>query len=290
VHWFWKVLIALLSLAVVGIIGLIAVIYIALPSPAKLRSSMFDKATAVARSRKMTASRDADDAAARVKIEENEHLFNSFLDKSRPLSESCASLRSIKFPQQKKLDAAEFGKRFKKSLEDDRNDPQFESLKPILKFTLTQPVMLDVIDQVRTAKPQSMIEEFKTKKDFYYLLARAYEEMKANKVAMQTVLDQSYLTMMLGRAVEAKPSLATDTAVSDVCDEIESGLNQNRTIDYVAEKKAFEKVLSDNSIDPKSIGYDPNYKTDLQIAFNEHGLHFAGGWIDQIFEQLVPKK
>jgi hypothetical protein len=302
VHWIWKLLIALVGLFILGAAAVILAVYIALPSPAQLHEKMFSSVLKVAASKSpapgpspttgteqtpAATPAPSDEAAARAKVEENERLFTAFLDNSRPMSRACDSLRSIKYPQTGKIEAKEFGKRFAGTFGDERNDPRFESLVPVLKFTLTRPKMREIVERVRTAKPQSMMEEFRTKKDFYFLVADAFKEMNANRVAMQDILDQSYLTMMLGRAVEMKPTLANDSNVMDFCLAIESRLNREEHADFAAEKKIFEEFLTANAIDPKAIDYDPAYKTNLQIVFNENGLHFSGGWTDRVFGDLA---
>ncbi len=294
-RWYWKLLFVLVGLISLAIVGLGLAIYVALPSPAALREKMFAKAVTVVPTKKPEAPLPADatpmptdqDLAARQKLEANEKLLVEFLDPSRPLSRACDSLRSIKFPQTGTLSSKEFGERLVTTLKDERVDPRLESLVPVLKYTLSRPKFREIIDRVRTAKAQTMIEEFKSKKDFYFLIADAYTEMKANREEMQSILDQSYLTMMLGRAVEAKPELASDTRVLDDCASIETAMNRFNRVDFASEKKAFSDLLSENGIDPKKIGFDPEYRTNLKIVMDASGLHFTGGWIDAIFEDLA---
>ena len=68
---------------------------------------------------------------------------------------------------------------------------------------------------------------------------------------------------MLGRAVEQNPNLANDAQVFEYCEAIDQRL-------------------------ATSIGFDPNYQTHLDIVFNKQGLHFTGGWIDEMFANAAP--
>lgn len=210
------------------------------------------------------------------------------MDEGKPLSEACRTLRSMNVKQTVKMSSGEFGQRFQDSMLDKSSDPLMESFKPILKYTLQQPYMKDVVKAVMDTQPGEQ-DSLMGKKDFYYTIYKAYGEMMSNQKGMESILDRNYLTMMFGRLLEIRPELATDPQVLEYCEAIESKLNEGGISNFVEEKKAFLDFLYEVQVDPKQIGFDSNYQTKLQIEFGKNGLHFKGGWLDEVFSGLSKK-
>jgi hypothetical protein len=89
---------------------------------------------------------------------------------------------------------------------------------------------------------------------------------------------------MMARAVKKNPSLSSDLQMDDYCQKIETAINGNSPMDSSAEKAEFQNFLDAMRIDPKDIGYDPNYQTHLVIEQSSKGVHFHGGWLDSLFQ------
>ncbi len=183
------------------------------------------------------------------------------------------------------ISSSDFSKRLEDSTFDKSSDPLMESLKPVLKYALQQPHMKDLIKEVQEAPPSEQ-SSLMNKTDFYYSAYKAYQEMMANQKNMESILDRSYLTMMFGRLLEARPELASDPQVLGYCEAIEKQLNEGRNSNFGEEKKAFLDFLQQVQVDPKRIGFDSNYQTKLQVEFGKSGLHFKGGWLDEVFSKV----
>lgn len=289
------------SLLVIGI----ALLLLILPSPYKIKESLKLKPKEETIHSRIKQNLDTKAAISQYGAEGSENsqpskdptslknidsqlAFETLIDSSKPLSEVCRTLTDMNNKQMDKLSSAEFGKRFQDSLLEKSSDPLMASLKPVLKLTLTQPSMQTLISKVQESQP-SEHSSLMSKMDFYSSAYDAYQEMNRNKQKMEHVLDQSYLTMMLGRAIEVRPDLAHDPRILRYCEEIEKVLNEGLIADFSEEKRAFLDFLSEVEIDPKAIGFDHNYQTHLQIVFDKTGLRFNGGWIDKVFTKLSPK-
>jgi hypothetical protein len=64
-------------------------------------------------------------------------------------------------------------------------------------------------------------------------------------------------------------------------------LNNGLAVDFEGEKKAFADFLTQTKTDPNAIDYDPNYVTNIDVVFDKTGLHFQGGWIDDLFANVA---
>ena len=290
-----------------GVVILLALgvvsLFLALPTPYKIKESLNLQTQTQDKAKEAlpAPSKDQEPQLATEKaesvgdpspsnsMEEDSRLaLAPLIDTRKPLSAACRTLTSMDRKQTEKLNPKEFGRRFQDSLLDKSSDPLMESLKPVLKLTLTQPSMQELIAKVEAAQPEERTS-LMSKMDFYSSAYSAYQEMIQNKPNMEHVLVQSYLTMMLGRVIEVRPDLAQNRHVLDYCEQIEKILNEGEATDFQEAKRAFMDFLSEVNVDPNSIGFDPHYKTRVQIKFDKSGLHFRGGWIDEVFAQLTPK-
>jgi hypothetical protein len=214
--------------------------------------------------------------------------LEALMDERKPLSEACRTLRSMNVKQAEKMSSSEFGQRLQDSMNDKSSDPLMESFKPILKYTVQQPNMKDLIKAVMDA-PTGEQDSLMGKAGFYNLAYKAYQEMMGNKKSMESILDRNYLTMMFGRVLEVRPELASDPQVLSYCEAIEKQLNEGHISDFGEEKRAFLDFLQEAQVDPKQIGFDSNYQTKLQVEFGKNGLHFKGGWLDEVFSKIAKK-
>ena len=292
----WIVGLLFCLLVVLGIL-----LFLALPSPYKVKEAIFAKKQVQAQSRQSQKSsapvstrnqntnQENTDFSNSIKPTHRENsirLFRILTDETKPLSTACGSLSKKQSRQMSQMNIQEFVKRFESMLENDPGDTRLESIKPILKFTLIQPNIRDVITKVEHAENKSALDLMSEKSEFYYSIYDAYKEMVANKEKMEHILNQSYLTMMMGRAVEANPQLIADSRLIEYCEQVETILNTDAPIDFAAEKRGFAEFLVQAGVDPNKISFDPKYETHLEVVFNAQGLHFHGGWIDEIFSPL----
>jgi hypothetical protein len=204
----FKRIVRILSVLVIGAfvlaaVGFLVFIAVALPSPYHIQQKAFrtrDSAVASARSREEkkaapaikpvqalapasgSVANDAEPSSPNGK-----ELYEALVDERKPLSSACAALDRIEGQQIGKVDAVSFGKRLKASLTAAPRDPLFESIKPILKFTLIQPMMKDLVAQIEEAQRRSALDTFIDKVHFYHEGYGAYQEMTANKERMNRI-------------------------------------------------------------------------------------------------------
>jgi hypothetical protein len=289
-----------LAFVVCTLIVAAVLIFLALPSASSLHTKLF---AAGAQNAKPTtglvtpdqkradqsdspAESQNNDPANLTSMTKNEQVFEAFLDERKPLSQACASLQHIQGHQMGAVNLKDFSTGFESSFTNDPTDPRIESVKPFIKFLLIQPALRELVNNVRQAKRPTDGSGLFEKAEFYSQAVRAYQELGANKERMESVLNQSYLTMMLGRAVEAHPELAQDSDVLVYCDQLEQSMNDGQITNFAGEKKSFANFLEQTKIDPKSIGFDPSYETHIKIDFDRHHLQVSGGWVDEIFQSL----
>lgn len=216
--------------------------------------------------------------------EENQKLLADLSDERLPLANVCAYMRNASLMPPGSYSLKDFGQRFKDSVLNEEKEPIVQSMKPALRFILTQPRMKSLIDEANAAVARGEDEGFFKKASFYAQAYAAYGEMKNNQHETEAIMDRTYFLMMMARAFSQKPELASDNYVAQYCQSIEKAVNDKVPVNLAEERAEFEKFLSSSNIDPKSIGYDPNYKTNIAISFNASGLRFKGGWIDSLIK------
>ncbi len=203
----------------------------------------------------------------------SESTFKILEDTSAPLSSVCSSLTKIDRKQNGPLKGEEIGKRFEDSVHGRSADPALASVQPIVRFVLTRPAFKGLFDRnLATAQ-----QVHATERAF-----RKYRAIFSNRDQLEHVMNQSYLLHMLGRSVEINPDLAMDPNVMRYCNAIESELNDLRVTNFEDESKAFLEFLNAANIDPSAIGFNPNYKTSLNVEVNGDSLSFHMGWIHSL--------
>jgi hypothetical protein len=187
-------------------------------------------------------------------------------DPTAPLSAVCDKISKLdprdlgqlnKKPHAERLDDSVLGRTL---------DPAFESVQPALRYALTQPSLKGVVANY----------------DPRISLSDAYKALTGHREELEYILDQSYLLFMLSRSVEANPALASNPQVTGYCNIIESSLNEMKPVNFEKEKRAFSEWLAAVKVDPNSIGYDPGYKSDLDIELEETTFSYKVGWLKEV--------
>jgi hypothetical protein len=191
---------------------------------------------------------------------------------SAPLSSVCGTLPKIDREQNKIFSQEELTKRFEDSVFGRSADPTFESVKPILRYMLSQPSLKAILGRDESLERSPATMRAYTK----------YQGLLMNRERLESILDQTYLLYMLGKSVAMNPELANDREVMNYCNAIESELNQNGKSDFLAEKKAFAEFLKTAKIDPDMIGFDPKYKSDIDLQLAGDALGGNIGWLNGV--------
>lgn len=303
---FLKVLaIVAATLAVVIVIALVVIIH-ALPSPAEVgrylkpstaKAALKQPEIAKAQTLPAAVGSPATDPSAAPEIkkddvtfnikgdtEEEKKLLDDMMNPQKPLAEFCNYLRNAPQSNIKGYSFSEFGKKFKESVMTENKDPVVQAIKPTLRYVMQQPQLQELIRQAQEAADKGESDGLMQKAGFYKQVYGAYSELTAHKTQVEHVMDRSYHLMMMAKVIAQKPELLSDNHINDYCHAIESAINGDTQTSWDEEKNEFGKFLSDSGVDPKSIGYDPNYRTKLNITYGAAGLKMQGGWIDSILK------
>jgi hypothetical protein len=139
-----------------------------------------------------------------------------------------------------------------------------------------------LLAEVEKAGSEEELNSMVAKAGFYKKIYDAYTEMQNNSKSLENLMDKTYLMLMLSKAIESHPELRKDAAVANYCNDLESYINQSQDLDFQKSKEQFSEFLASNSIQASDIGYDPNYKSHVDISLTKNGLNFKGGWLDQL--------
>ncbi len=212
-----------------------------------------------------------------------EAMVADLLSQQTPLSDFCASLKNAKDGV---FEKAEFGKAFNQSLDEEKRDPRIQAVKPMLRYVMRLPKMNDMIQDAQAAVERND-EGFLQKAEFYSKAVLAFREMKEHETDIESVMDRSYLLLGLNKLLAKKPELLNDPRLQNYCGGVELSFNQGRPVDYENEKKDFLKFLDDVGSDPKEIGFDTNYKSNVNFNFSGRSLTFEGGWLEDLVKSDV---
>lgn len=208
-----------------------------------------------------------------------DHLLKELMDDSKPLISVCRSLRRIDFPQNKQISIQESRTRWAQVSLGGRNDPLIESMKPLYKFAMSQPKMQHLAKTVyKDDFSNGSVEEILGSVQSYQ---EAQSEIENSVPHLERILDETYLTLMLGRAVDAYPELANNSNIHSYCEEIESQINLRDNFDFEEAKKRLSTLLEELEVDQEKIGFDPHYKSHLKVVFVGAPIFF-GGWLKDV--------
>lgn len=205
----------------------------------------------------------------------NEDMFKKLEDKNAPLSAVCKSLGKIDRKQNAAVKAEEFSDRFKDSVLGRSSDPAFASVQPIVRYVLKDPALKRILG--RESEEKTGLDG-----DASVRALLMYRALLSNRQQLEHVLNQSYLLLMLGRTVERNPELAKSPQVKKYCNAIETELNDLKPVDFSEEKRGFLEFLHASNIEPASIGFDPEYKTDIDIELDGDSYSYQTGWLTKL--------
>lgn len=216
--------------------------------------------------------------------EEEKKILDDILNPNQPLSQFCNYLRNAPQSNTKGYTFTEFGQKFKDSVMSEDKDPIIQAIKPTLRFVMQLPQMKEMIRQAQEAADKGETDSLMQKAAFYKQALGAYTELLSHKVEAEEVMDRSYQMMIMAKVIAEKPQLLSDNRVDDYCRSIESAINSKTKVSWSEEQNEFSKFLEETGVDPKSVGYDPNYKTKLDTTYGPAGLNMKGGWIDSVLK------
>jgi hypothetical protein len=308
---FLKVSLLILSSLFALVVVAVVVFFLGLPSPAEIgRHLTKNSKPVVAASVPVVASTAQDISASSVtpgsvaaaqetpaetkegnlNVENTQDLeaLNNLMDPRQPKSQICSHLiHANLIPDDFQYTKETFGENFKAVLLDEQQakDPALiELLAPIRHF-LQQPKMRQLVEQIVMAAQSGQASSLVEKAGFYASLYGVYQEMLEQKPAAERLMDRGYHLMMLARAVKKNPSLVSDSGLRDYCERTEQALNSGDEMNWSAEQTEFQNLLAALHVDPQDIGYNPKYKSKIQVEQSAKGMHFHGGWMDD----LMPK-
>ena len=175
---------------------------------------------------------------------------------------------------------------FNQSLDEKKRDPRIQAVKPMLRYVMRLPQVTDMINDAQAAVGRND-EGFLQKAEFYKKAFSAFSEMKDHKSDIESVMDRSYLLLNLNNLMAERPELQQDPRIQSYCGNIELSFNQSRPVDFENEKKDFLNFLKELKVEPDEIGFDPDYKSKIDLKFSGQSLTFEGGWLSEIVKTDV---
>lgn len=215
-------------------------------------------------------------------------LLEDFSDARKPLVETCRYLQQASESQFLRDQKNASAKYFFQNLAEDQKDPLVESAAPIFRYIFRAPGMDQVLDMVmkaQTANDQSLLR----KAEFYYEIYRAGEYLQSHQADMDVILQKTYNLHHLAKAVAQKPELSKDPATLSFCEQMEKSVNGREFFDANEASKEMMKFLRETGIDPKTIGFDPHYRSQVKMNLSKAQLTINDSWIVQMFARDIER-
>lgn len=215
-------------------------------------------------------------------------LQDDFMDERKPLIDVCRSMgRAAEsgFLKDPKNASARY---FFQSLAEENKDPLAESAAPAMRMIFRAPGMQSMMDMVLKAD-EAQDPGLIKKAEFYYEIYRAGTYLKNHLPELNSILQQSYNIYHLMRAVALKPELANSPQVVTFCEELQNSLNTQS--EFKADEGALEmqSFLEQNGIKPSDVGYDPKYRSKVDMSVSNSQLTVNDSWLAQIFAEDLKK-
>ncbi|MBC7742087.1 MAG: hypothetical protein H7061_07815 [Bdellovibrionaceae bacterium] len=302
----FKVLL-IIAMAVATLVAItLVVIFVKLPSVASIGQALGKKkpvtSTAAPRRPEVTARADSADPSAAVPAGDLPHaappatteeqkaakqaMLTDILSNDKPLSDFCRSLKNANansFTSNDQIDAA----LLESSLNEDK-DPRIQALKPTFRYIMRLPKMNELLRQAEIAS-ETGDESLFEKADFYAKAFAAFSEIKDHKGDLEALMDRSYFYVKLNKLVAERPELFNDARVQNYCGNVELAFNQSQNVSLDRERTEFLGLLRDLNVSPDSVGYDPNYKTQIEFEMSARNISLNGNsWLNEIFKAEAP--
>lgn len=235
------------------------------------------------------APKNHDDKVDESKELSRRVLHEDFLNEKKPLSGVCVHLASAPKSRFLRGDDSASGNEFmRRLLDENEKDPLVESAAPLFRFMTRLDSMRDLFDMVEKAEAEND-QSLPQKAWFYAKVAMVAKEIRANKENIDRILMKTYNMYMLTKVVAQRPELARDPATLNYCEQIEKNINYS--MDYNPEEQAQElqKFMDYAKINPKDIGYDPQYRSDVKFKSDNGSFTLSQIWVEQLFAADIKK-
>ncbi|WP_295904774.1 hypothetical protein [uncultured Bdellovibrio sp.] len=215
-------------------------------------------------------------------------LLEDFADPRKPMIEGCRNLAQASESHFLRDPENASAKYFFESLAQDKKDPLVETAAPILRYIFRAPGMQSVVEMIMKAEETKDVGILK-KAEFYYEIYRAGDFLKDHKDDMDVILQKTYNLHHLAKAVAQKPALAKDAATLTFCEDMEKNVTDDGVYNADEASKEMLKFLGDAGIDPKSIGYDPNYRSKVKLNLSNSQVTINDTWVVKLFAKDIQK-
>ncbi|WP_413578655.1 hypothetical protein ACLVWU_08995 [Bdellovibrio sp. HCB290] len=245
-------------------------------SSVKTQTSASENASENAAANTVTSASDASSGKSHMPMEV---IYEDFANPSKPLVETCRDLakagESGFFPKTQNRTAV----KFMDNIASSQKDPVLESVAPVMRYVFRLPGVGDALHLIKGANgDDSLIQKAELYRHFY----RAASYLQSNAAEMNQVIQKSYNLHMLSKAVALKPQLASDSSVMSFCEQIEGSLLGNQKVNVEEQVQEMRKFLQDAGIDEKSIGFDANYRSKVEVDLGKGHFSVSDPWLKDL--------
>lgn len=300
-----KVIAVVLGVSVIGFI-VVALLFIkALPSPWEIKQKLSPQkakspefaqthqenaaATPAPTTPSAAVSKTHEEKVDDKKVQGWKIIKEDFLNTQVPFASVCTNLPMAERSHFLRADDSGSANEFTNRLLDTNSkDPIVESAASLFRYLFrlgSFDELFDMIEKAERENDQGLLK----KAEFYTKLGLAAQEVRSNKANIDRVLMKGYNLYVLSRAVGKHPELARDPATLNYCDQLEKNMNLN--LEFNADEQAAElqKFLDYAKVDPKEVGFDPSYRSDVKFNFSQNSLQLNHIWIEKLFEKDIQR-
>ncbi len=208
-----------------------------------------------------------------------EKFLERFLSNDRIDSRVCENLAGSPPPFK---GGEEFGKQIESSLlGESKPSATVEAVMLPIEYTLRNEAVRELIRSAKNAADRGDTG-FLSKAQFYTQAARATASILNSREELESISGNAYRLYAISRATALKPEILQDPDLGDLCRGLERAAIDGVSRDSGFDRERLARLLERHSIDPASIGYDPDMSTSLRVVASPEGLKVETPWIQKV--------
>ena len=211
-----------------------------------------------------------------------EKFLERFLSDDRIESRVCENLQESPAPFK---GGEDFGKQIESSLlGETKPSATVEAVMLPIEYTLKNEAIRELIRSAKNAAERGDTG-FLNKAQFYSQAARATASVLNSREELESISGNAYRLYAIARATAFKPEILQDPDLGDLCRGLERAAVDGATRDEAFDRERLARLLQRHSIDPASIGYDPEMSISLRVVAGPNGLKVETPWIQKVLSQ-----
>ncbi|MEQ1664006.1 MAG: hypothetical protein ABL927_01365 [Bdellovibrionales bacterium] len=158
-------------------------------------------------------------------------------------------------------------------------DSVAEAVRYPFKAVFHDPEVSSLISEIMSYKTKNLSQadksSFLTKVGFYSRIASAATHLYLEKEHFEYLANRANHLSVVAKIAALKPNLATDSAVSDFCYQLQGSLIGNLNSDLIEERKELMKLIEYSGLSPQQLDFNPNQFIKFGVNLSNNSISIS---------------